>query len=112
MLIWVRTVFDGTDEGDKKVLEGDTDPALVVQQMCLTLRTNGDERLRNNIFQSTCNIQGKVFRFVIDIGSCENIVSTETVQKLGVKIETHSKSYKLAQLKKGGEAIDFIFHWF
>ena len=38
-------------------------------------------------------------------GSCENIVSTEVVQKLGVKTETHPKPYKLAWLKKGGEVI-------
>ena len=40
---------------------------------------------------------------MIDTGSCQNIVSIEAVQKLGVKIETHPKLYKLAWLKKGGE---------
>ena len=69
-------VFDGTDEGDEEVLEGDTGPALVVRQMCLTPCANGDEWLCNNIFQSTCNIQEKVCRFVIDSGSYENIVPT------------------------------------
>ena len=49
-------VFDGTDEGDEEILEGDTGPALVVRRMCLTPHANEDEWLRNNIFQSSCII--------------------------------------------------------
>ena len=86
-------------------MEGNTGPALVVRRMCLTPHSNEDERLCNNIFQSTCTIQGKVCRFVIDAGSCENIVSTEAVEKLGVKTESHPKPYKLAWLKKRGEVM-------
>ena len=71
--------------------------------MCLTHRAKGDEWLHNKIFQSTCTIQRKVCRFMIDAGSYENIVPTETVEKLGVKIEPHLKPYKLAWLKKEGE---------
>ena len=71
--------------------------------MCLTPHANEDEWLCNNIFQSTCTIQGKVFCFVIDASSCKNITSIEVVQKLGVKTETYPKPYKLAWLKKGGE---------
>ena len=40
---------------------------------------------------------------MIDGGSCENIISTEAVQKLGLKIVKHPKPYKLAWLKKGDE---------
>ena len=36
-------VFDGTDEGDVEILEGDTGPTLVVRRMCLGSRANGDE---------------------------------------------------------------------
>ena len=96
-------VFDGTDMANKEILEGDTGPVLVVRRMCLTPCANRDEWLHNNIFQSTCTILGKVCHFVIDVGSCENIVSTEAIQKLGVKTETHSNPYKLAWLKKGRE---------
>ena len=41
--------------------------------------------------------------FVIDAGSCKNIVLAEAVHKLGVKIKKHPKPYKLVQQKKGGE---------
>ena len=62
-----------------------------------------DDWLRNNIFQSTCTIKDKVCRFVIDGGSCENIVSVEVVQKLNIQTEKHPKPYKLAWLKKGDQ---------
>ena len=96
-------VFDNIKETDKEVLEGYTGPVLVVRMMCLTPRANEDKWLRNNTFQVTCTIQGKVCRFVIDAGSYKNIVSTKAVEKLGVKTESHPKPYKIAWLKKGGE---------
>lgn len=71
--------------GEEELVEGDTGLLLVVRSSCLTPRATGDDWLRNNIFLSTCIIRGKVYRFVINIGSCENIVYEETMQKLGVK---------------------------
>ena len=41
--------------------------------------------------------------FVIDAGSCENIISSEAVCKLSIQTENHLRPYKLSWLKKGGE---------
>ncbi|GJR60132.1 RNA-directed DNA polymerase [Tanacetum coccineum] len=38
---------------------------------------------------------------IIDGGSCENVVSTYMVEKLGMKIEDHPEPYQLTWLKKG-----------
>ena len=46
---------------------------------------------------------GKVCRLVIDSRSCENVVSEEAVQKLGLATEKHPNPYKLSWLKKGNE---------
>ena len=62
--------------GGEKILEGDTGPVLVIHRIYLTPPANRDEWLHNKIFQSMCTILGKVYYFVIDVGSCENIVST------------------------------------
>ena len=75
----------------------------MVRRSCITPRFTKEDWLRTNIFQSTCTILGKVCRFMVDSGSCENIISTEAVQKLGIQLEQHPKPYKLAWLKKGGE---------
>ncbi|XP_031387261.1 uncharacterized protein LOC116200565 [Punica granatum] len=96
-------IFDGEEVVDEEVVTGDTRKILVVRRSRLAPKVADDNWLRHNIFQSTCTVLGKVCRFVIDAGSCENIVSIETVQKLGLKTDKHPKPYKLAWLKKGGE---------
>ncbi|XP_052625755.1 uncharacterized protein LOC128132814 [Lactuca sativa] len=48
---------------------------------------------------STCT---KVCSFVIDSGSCDNLISEEAVQKLALKIENRPKPYKLQCLKTSG----------
>ena len=40
---------------------------------------------------------------MIDLGSCENIVLIEAVEKLRVRTDAHPKPYKLAWSKQGGE---------
>ncbi|KAI9174834.1 hypothetical protein LWI28_023368 [Acer negundo] len=93
----------GAEEVSEELVDGNTRTMLMVRRTCLAPRTGEGEWLRNNIFQSTCTILGKVCRFVIDGGSCENIVSVEAVRKLGVTTEKHPKPYRLAWLQKGGE---------
>ncbi|PKI38678.1 hypothetical protein CRG98_040936 [Punica granatum] len=96
-------VFDSEEVVDEELVTGDTGTILVVRHSCLTPKVADDNWLRHNIFQFTCTVRGKVCRFIIDAASCENIVSVETMQKLGLKTEKHPKPYKLAWLKKGGE---------
>ncbi|GKB76795.1 putative nucleotidyltransferase, ribonuclease H [Tanacetum coccineum] len=81
---------------------GDVVVNLVVRRSCLTPKADGDDWLKHNIFQSTCTISGKVCTFVCDSGSCDNLIAAEAVQKLGLKIESHPKPYKLQWPKKGG----------
>ncbi|XP_022873011.1 uncharacterized protein LOC111391963 [Olea europaea var. sylvestris] len=100
-------VFDG--EGVEEATEeeefvvGDVGQALVVRRSFLTPLENNTDWLRNNIFQSTCTVGRKVCKFVIDSGSCENVVVEEVVKKLGLQTEKHPKPYKLAWLKKGND---------
>lgn len=96
-------IFDDVDE---EHVHGDEGPLLVVRRACLTPRATDDDLwLRNNIFQSTCTIDGKVCRPVIDYESCENVVAEEAVQKLGLATERHPHPYKLSWLKKGTESL-------
>ncbi|XP_022857684.1 uncharacterized protein LOC111378688 [Olea europaea var. sylvestris] len=100
-------VFDG--EGGEEATEeeefvvGDVGQALVVRRNFLTPLENNTDWLHNNIFQSTCTVGGKVCKFVIDSGSCENVVAEEVVKKLGLQTEKHPKPYKLAWLKRGND---------
>ncbi|GJV98156.1 putative nucleotidyltransferase, ribonuclease H [Tanacetum coccineum] len=82
---------------------GDVGVNLMIKRSCLTPKAVGDDWLKHNIFQSTCTVLGKVCTFVVDPGSCDNLVAEEAVQKLGLKTENRPKPYKLQWLKKGGE---------
>ena len=106
-----------TDKVDaiEEVLTGDSGPLLVVWRTCLTPRSPSNDFQRNTIFQSTCTIRGKVYRFIIDLGSCENVMSEAVVQKLNLLTEPHPTPYTLAWLKRGNEIchtsrIGFLFH--
>ncbi|PKI33813.1 hypothetical protein CRG98_045797 [Punica granatum] len=95
---------DGEPKFDEEeIMIGDREPNLVVKRSCMTPNAANEDWLRNNIFQSTCTIESKVCRFMIELGSCKNIVSVKAVQKLGLRTTRHPKSYKLEWLRKGGE---------
>ncbi|XP_058184843.1 uncharacterized protein LOC131302299 [Rhododendron vialii] len=99
-------VFDSEHEQvvSEEHVMGDDGPLLVVRRACYTPReAKGDSWLRNNIFQSTCTIGGKVCRLVIDSGSCENVIAEEAVKKLALSTEKHPNPYKLSWLQKGKE---------
>ncbi|KAD3641639.1 hypothetical protein E3N88_30863 [Mikania micrantha] len=72
-----------------------------------TLSTNpapaveDDLWLRHNIFRTKCTVRDKVCTIIIDGGSCENMVATVMVEKLGLKVDPHPEPYQLTWLKKG-----------
>ncbi|KAB5533745.1 hypothetical protein DKX38_016831 [Salix brachista] len=85
---------------EEERVEGDTGPMLMVRRSCLAPRGVEDDWLRTNVFQSTCTISGKVCQFIIDSGSCENVVSDEVVRKLHMTTKPHPKPYKLTWLDR------------
>nr|GEX42911.1 reverse transcriptase [Tanacetum cinerariifolium] len=57
--------------------------------------------LYNIIFRTKCTSKAKIYDMIIDGGSCENVVPTYIVEKLGMKTEDHHEPYQLTWLKKG-----------
>lgn len=85
----------------EETLPGDVGQALVLRHACLTPKQLVDQVQRHHLFESTCTIGGKICRFIIDSGACENVIATEAVTKLALKPELHPQPYSLAWLKKG-----------
>lgn len=77
--------------------------SLLVTRVCLAPTVGEEPWLRTNIFESTCTIKGKVYRFVIDSGSCRNVVSKDACRKLGLRREDHPTPYKLSWLQGDSE---------
>ncbi|KAH9679211.1 hypothetical protein KPL71_026032 [Citrus sinensis] len=100
----VEPTFDSSGSAQSIEEHGDSGPMLIVNRALFTPKgQDKDKWLRQNIFQTTCTIGGKVCRMVIDSGNWENVISEEAVTKLNLKTEPHQTPYKLAWLKKGNQ---------
>ena len=53
---------------------------------------------RKSLFRTRCKSQGKCCKMVIDSGSTDDLVSTEMVEKLGLKRMNHPTPYKVSRL--------------
>ncbi|GKE07976.1 putative CCCH-type zinc finger family protein, partial [Tanacetum coccineum] len=74
----------------------DRGEALVIQRVlhvAVSKSVDDNSWLRNNIFRTKCTSKGKICDMIIDGGSCENVVSTYMVEKLGMKTEDHPEPY-------------------
>nr|GEY81822.1 reverse transcriptase domain-containing protein [Tanacetum cinerariifolium] len=89
------------DAIDEEYVLGDIGPLLMLHRSFLTPRAPDNEWLRNNLFHSTCTIGGKVCTFIIDAGSCENVISEVAVSKLSLSSEPRPKPYRLSWLSQG-----------
>ncbi|KAJ9542127.1 hypothetical protein OSB04_028633 [Centaurea solstitialis] len=96
-------LYDTEPQYEEVFVDGDVGVSLVVRRSCLTPKVTDDDWLKHNLFKSTCTVSRKVCSFVIDSGSCDNLISEEAVRKLALKTESHPKPYKLQWFKKGGE---------
>ncbi|GJR64477.1 reverse transcriptase domain-containing protein [Tanacetum coccineum] len=98
------TTSAAVDEPGDELVYPDRGEALVIQRVLnvAVLKFVDDTSwLRNNIFRTKCTSKGKIYDMIIDGGSCENVVSTYMVKKLGMKTEDHPEPYQLTWLKKG-----------
>jgi hypothetical protein len=70
-------------------------PSLVVRRILSTQFVAAEQGQRHNLFQSQCKVKGQVCRFIIDGGSCNNIVSALLVKKLGLQPHRHPHPYHM-----------------
>ncbi|GJX07267.1 RNA-directed DNA polymerase [Tanacetum coccineum] len=92
------------DEPGDELVYPDRGEALVIQRVlnvAISKSVDDTSWLRNNIFRTKCTSKGKICDMIIDRGSCENVVSTYMVEKLGMKTEDHHEPYQLTWIKKG-----------
>ena len=60
---------------------------------------------RKSLFRTTCKVQGKCCKMVIDSRSTDNIVSIEMVEKLRLKNTKHPVPYKVSWFHKGNQIL-------
>ncbi|XP_066341816.1 uncharacterized protein [Miscanthus floridulus] len=77
-------------------------PSLVVRRVLSTQFVAAEQGQRHNLFQSRCKVKGQVCRFIIDGGSCNNIVSALLIEKLGLQPRRHPHPYYMQWLNNSG----------
>ncbi|GKA08213.1 RNA-directed DNA polymerase [Tanacetum coccineum] len=98
---------DAEPEVDKpgdELVYPDREEALVIHRVlnvAVSKSVDDNSWLHNNIFRTKCTSKGKIYDMIIDGDSCENVVSTYMVEKLGMKTEDYPEPYQLTWLKKG-----------
>nr|GEU82635.1 RNA-directed DNA polymerase [Tanacetum cinerariifolium] len=102
--IYDTDVEPEVDKPCDELVYPDRGEALVIQRVlnvAISKSIYDNSWLRNNIFRTKCTSKGKICDMIIDGGSCENVVFTYMIEKLGMKKKDHPKSYQLTWLKKG-----------
>ncbi|XP_073363260.1 uncharacterized protein [Aegilops tauschii subsp. strangulata] len=61
---------------------------------------------RHNIFHTRGTIKDKVCKIIVDNGSCNNIASSDLVEKLGLKQRRHPSPYKMQWLNDCGRGVE------
>lgn len=69
--------------------------SLVVHKSLLVPKITEEEYwLQTDIFQMTCMVKGKLCHMIIDVRSCENVISFEVINKLQLPVEKHPTLYR------------------
>jgi len=72
------------EEDQEEVVQVADEGELLVLRRAMSDLKGEKEEQRENIFHSKCTVQGKVCSFIIDGGSCANVVSLSMVEKLNL----------------------------
>ncbi|XP_019085415.1 PREDICTED: uncharacterized protein LOC109126359 [Camelina sativa] len=100
----VEVIYDDYPDTTED-LPADDGTLLMMRRICLPPRAEDEHPQRHNLFHSRCTIEGKVKKFIIDSGSCENVVEEAVIKKLNLISEPHPLPYKLAWLDQGTDVV-------
>ena len=95
------------DDGEEEILGGEdtvTYRSAIVQRVLNTQVQQPDQLQHHNLFQIFFVINNRCVRVIIDGGSCNNLVSSELVKKLGLTTRPHQHPYHIQWLNDSGKA--------
>jgi hypothetical protein len=94
------------DHPDEHIGTGDVDhyESLIVQRVLSTQMKRVEQNQRHTLFQTKCVIKKWLCRMIIDGGSCNNLASSDMVDKLALTTEPHPRLYHIQWLNNSGKA--------
>ena len=92
------------EEGEKSGcdIQADMGDCFVSRRVLSVNAAREEKGQRHNIFHTRGTIKDKVCRIIVDNGSCNNIASSDLVEKLGLKQRRHPSPYKMQWLNDCG----------
>lgn len=97
-------VFDEEPSNDVPIeLFGDVGQLLVLRHTCLSPKLPDEQTDHHLLFESNSTIGGCVYHFIIDSGTCENVIAAAAIDKLSLSPEAHLIPYHLAWLEQGNK---------
>jgi hypothetical protein len=78
--------------------------SLIVQRVLSAQMEKAEQNQRHTLFQTKCVIKEHSCRMIIDGGSCNNLASSNMVEKLALTIKPHPHPYSIQWLNNSGKA--------
>ena len=101
-------MFAPDDAGNKEPPEEHIDAgdathyeSLIVQRVLSAQMENAEQNQRHTLFQTKCVIKERSCRMIIDGGSCNNLASSDLVEKLALSTKPHP--YYIQWLNNSGK---------
>jgi len=84
--------------------EADRYESLIVQRVLSAQMEKAKQNQRHTLFQTKCVIKERSCRVIIDGGSCNNLASSDMVEKLALTTQPHPHPYCIQWLNNSGKA--------
>jgi hypothetical protein len=92
--------------------------SVMVQRVLSSQQASSENQQRHNLFQTFFAIENRCARVIIDGGSCNNLVSSDLVKKLGLTTRPRPRPYHIQWFNDSGKVkvthmvrVHF-FHWY
>ena len=95
---------EGCSEEHINAAEADRYESLIVQRVLSAQMEKAEQNQRHTLFQTKCVIKERSCRVIIDGGSCNNLASSDMVEKLALTTQPHPHPYCIQWLNNTGKA--------
>jgi hypothetical protein len=103
----LATDHTGSEEQEEEHIgadEAERYESLIVQCVVCTQMEKAEQNQQHTLFQTKCVVKEHSCRMIIDEGSCNNLASSDMVEKLALSTKLHPHPYYIQWLNNSGKA--------
>jgi hypothetical protein len=95
---------EGTQEEHIDAGDAEHYESLIVHRVLSAQMEKAEQNQQHALFQTKCVIKENFCRTIIDGGSCNNLASSDMVEKLALSTKPHPHPYNIQWLNNNGKA--------